>query len=43
MKGPMYLCECVREEGGDGEGVDSEELSLTLRYINLKKLFSMNQ
>ncbi len=32
------LCTSVSEEGGDGESVDSEELSLlsyTLRYVSL--------
>jgi hypothetical protein len=32
------LCTCVREEGGDGEGVGSEVPSLltyTLRYVSL--------
>jgi hypothetical protein len=28
--GPIHLCVCVREEGGDGEGTDSEALSDTL-------------
>jgi hypothetical protein len=34
----MYLCTRVSEEGGDGEGTDSEALSLmscTLKYISL--------
>jgi hypothetical protein len=37
----MYLCGCVREEGGDGEGVDSEAsslLSYTRRYVSLVEL-----
>jgi hypothetical protein len=32
------LCTCVSEEGGDGEGADSEApslLSYTLRYVSL--------
>ena len=39
--GPMHLCVCVSEEGGDGEGVDSEVsslLSYTLRYVSLPEL-----
>ncbi len=28
LREPMYLCACVNEEDGDGEGVDSEETSL---------------
>ncbi len=34
----MYLCTCVSEEGGDGEGTGSEDLSLmsyTLTYVSL--------
>jgi hypothetical protein len=34
----MHLCTSVNEEGGDGEGVGSEALSLlsyTLRYVRL--------
>ena len=34
----MHLCGCVNEERGDGEGVGSEVLSDTLRYINLAGL-----
>jgi len=37
----MHLCAYVREEGGDGEGSDSEETSLlsyTLRYVSLVEL-----
>jgi hypothetical protein len=30
FRGPMYLRVCVIEEGGDGEGVDSQALSDTL-------------
>ncbi len=36
---PMYLCECVSEEGGDVDGVGSEVSSLllyTLRYVSVK-------
>ena len=35
--GVCMLCTCVSEEGGDGESVDSEELSLlsyTRRYVS---------
>jgi hypothetical protein len=35
------LCTCVSEEGGDGEGTDSEVVSLlsyTLRYVSLAEL-----
>jgi hypothetical protein len=48
----MDLCPCVSEEGGDGEGVYSPELSDTLRYMNAGtlscfllfiELFIMNQ
>jgi hypothetical protein len=38
---PMHLCVCVSEEGGDGEGSDSEAsslLSCTLRYVSLAEL-----
>jgi hypothetical protein len=34
----MHLCACVSEEGKDGEGAGSQELSDTLRYINLAGL-----
>jgi hypothetical protein len=37
----ISTCACVSEEGGDGEGADSEESSLmsyTLRYVNLVEL-----
>ena len=37
----MHLCTCVNEEGGNGEGVGSEALSLlsyTLRYVSLSDL-----
>ena len=34
----MHLCVRVIEEGGDGEGVGSETLSDTLKYINLTGL-----
>jgi len=33
------MCACVSEEGGDGEGADSETTSLlsyTLRYVSLR-------
>ena len=33
--GPMYLCVCVSEKRGDGEGTGSQVSSDTLRYINL--------
>jgi hypothetical protein len=42
----MYLCTCVSEEGGDGEGVDSETpslLSYTLRDISLAELGNVCQ
>jgi hypothetical protein len=35
------MCVCVREEGGDGEGADSEApslLSSTLRYVILAEV-----
>ena len=35
LRGPMHLRACVSEKRGDGEGAGSEELSDTLRYINL--------
>jgi hypothetical protein len=38
------LCVCVREEGVDREGVDSEEsslLSYTLRYVSLTELVTL--
>ena len=35
---PMYLCSCVSEDRGDGEGVVSEVTSNTLRYINLTEV-----
>jgi hypothetical protein len=31
----MYLCTSVSEEGGDGEGVDSEALSLLVIHTGL--------
>jgi hypothetical protein len=37
----MHLCTCVSEEGGDGEGADTEEpslLSYILRYVSLTEL-----
>ncbi len=37
----MHLCACVSEEGGYGESVDSEALSLvsyTLRYVRVVDL-----
>ncbi len=34
----MHLCVCVSEEGRDGEVVDSETLSDTLRCISLDGL-----
>ena len=34
----MHLCDCVNEEGGDGEGAGSQALSDTPRYINLAGL-----
>jgi hypothetical protein len=37
----MHLCTCVSNEGGDGEGADSEAsslLSYTLRYVSLTEL-----
>jgi hypothetical protein len=34
----MDLCACVNEECGDGEGVDSQVFSNTLRYINLAEV-----
>ena len=35
------MCTCVSEDGGDGEGADSEApslLSYTLRYVSLAEL-----
>jgi hypothetical protein len=40
------LCTCVSEEGGGGEGVDSEAPSLlshTLRYVSLAELGNVCQ
>jgi hypothetical protein len=40
------LCTCVSEEGGDGEGADSEALSLLsykLRYVSLVELGNVCQ
>ena len=34
----MYLCACVSKEGVDREGVVSQSLSDTFRYINLAGL-----
>ncbi len=34
----VYLCACVSEERGDGEGAGSQALSDTCRYINLTEL-----
>jgi hypothetical protein len=42
----MHLCACVSEEGGDGEGVDSEGsslLSYTLRYVSLSESVTVYQ
>ncbi len=42
----MHLCSCVIEEGGDGEGPDSEApflLSYTLRYVSLAELGNVSQ
>jgi hypothetical protein len=36
----MNLFVCVRKEGGNGKGTDSESLSDTFRYINLTGLFT---
>ncbi len=39
--GVCMMCTYVNEEGGDGEGADSEDLSLlsyTLRYVSLADL-----
>ena len=36
--GPIYLCTCVSQERGDGEGTDSKVLFDTLRYINLTEV-----
>jgi hypothetical protein len=40
----MHLCTYVSEEGGDGEGVDSEApslLSYTLGYVSLVELVTV--
>ncbi len=40
------LCTCVSEEGGDGEGTDSEApslLSYTTRYVSLAELNNVCQ
>jgi hypothetical protein len=40
----MNLCACVREEGGDGEGVDSEVTSLisyTIRFVSLTEVVTV--
>ena len=38
LSGPIHLCPCVSEEGGDGEGPGSQTLSDTLRCISLAGL-----
>ncbi len=41
---PVYMCERLVEEGGDGEGAVSEEFSLlsdTLRYVSLVGLVTL--
>ncbi len=46
LREPMHLCACVSEEGGDGEGVDSEGsslLSYTLRYVSLSESVTVYQ
>jgi hypothetical protein len=42
----MHLCTYVSEEGGDGEGADSETpslLSYTLRYVSLAELGTLSR
>ena len=41
---PMHLCTCVSNDGGDGEGADSEAsslLSYTLRYVSFAEVGSV--